>query len=458
MSQDNHSHEEHSSINKDDIPELGHVPADISPENLDFLKRLIDSFNTSTVKLRDAYAVLQEKVESLNLRLEETNQDLSKSLSEQERLSSYLNNILESLSSGVLVIDNSGIITLFNRGAEEITGITVDDAVNKHYREVMGSDISEELTPLWTLSTGEGHSQIEKSVISKSGKTTPVGCSISPLVNTSGETIGAVEIFMDMTRIKALEDELAWKEKLAALGQMAATMAHKIRNPLGGIAGFAGLLQLELQDSENGSRLVSKIIEGVNKLERIVTSLLSYTSQLKLEPHMVDLAKLMNDIISMEKVKSSSVQFSVKQPDGPVMVEIDMAQFKEAVLSIVCNAVEAIEDKGTVDVLAISGESDYSPLHPLTGCLLNTIRESSALVKSRNPIGLLLITDSGKEMSPQVQEQIFVPFYTMKENGIGLGLASALKIIEAHHGEIWIESKENSGTAVCIILPRMSMI
>ncbi|MFC1528641.1 nitrogen regulation protein NR(II) [Candidatus Latescibacterota bacterium] len=458
MAADEHSNETNQPLNTGDIPDLKQVPANIPPENLAFLKGLIDSFNVSTAKLKEAYTVLQKKVENLNLQLEETNRDLSVSLSEQERLSNYLTNILESLSSGVLVVDTSGTITLFNRGAEIITGIKVEDAIHSHYKEIMGSETPEELTPLWTLSTGEGYTQIEKNVISKAGKTIPVGCSISPLLNPSGDMVGAVEIFMDMTTIKALEDELAWKEKLAALGQMAATMAHKIRNPLGGIAGFAGLLQLDIEENENSKRLLGKIIEGVDKLERIVSSLLSYTSPLKLEPGMVNLAELVGGMADPLKEEYESLQFNIEEPEGAVMVEADAKQLREAVVSIVRNAVEAMEGKGTVEIIAIPGESEYNPPHSLTAQLVKTIRKTSEFIKSRKPGAILLITDSGMGMTPGVQKQLFVPFYTTKENGIGLGLASVRKIVEAHHGEIWIESVENAGTAVSVILPRTCMI
>jgi len=454
MAEKKRSHKTHQQITADTIPDLEKIPADIPPENIEFLKDLIDSFNTSTAKLRDAYAALQDKVENLNQELEESNRNLSVSLAEQERLSNYLTNILESLSSGVLVIDTKGVITLFNRGAEIITGVKVNSALNRQYREIMGADVPEELTPIRSLSSGEGLSQLEKNIISENGDVVPVGCSISPLVNSSGEVVGAVEIFMDMTRIKALEDELARKEKLAALGQMAATMAHKIRNPLGGIAGFAGLLDLEMNDSENGRRLVAKITEGVDKLDRIVTSMLSYTSQLRLEPRMVDLAELAGDCISEVQMDSTSLECSLSCPDGQVMVEVDPNEFKKAVLNIVRNAVEAVENKGFVKILVLSVYSQHEPSHTVAAHLLKTIKSSSKFRQSGLPGGMLLVTDSGKGIHQRAKEQLFVPFYTTKENGIGLGLASAQKIIEGHHGEIWIESEKNTGTSVGIVVSR----
>ena len=104
-------------------------------------------------------------------------------------------------------------------------------------------------------------------------------------------------------------------------------------------------------------------------------------------------------------------------------------------------------------IVIIPGTSDYKPSDSLTVRLLDEIRNLSSLMSSRIPSSILLITDFGQGMNSMVREQLFVPFYTTKENGIGLGLASTRKIIEAHHGEIWIESEENCGTAVGIVLP-----
>ncbi len=222
------------------------------------MRRLIESFNRSSADLQEAYGSLRGKFDRLNLRLEETNRSLSASLAEQERLSDYLTSILESLSSGVLVVNAGGMVTLFNRCAAEMTGIPVDEAVGKPYRWVMGDDLPDELTPIGTLATGRGVSQVERTLVGRNGEKIAVGYSISPLVNRRGDMTGAVEIFMDLRRIKALEDELSRMDKLAALGQMAAVMAHKIRNPLGGIVGFSGLLGIELDGNERGSRLVGR--------------------------------------------------------------------------------------------------------------------------------------------------------------------------------------------------------
>lgn len=454
---------EKKDIDLDGIPEISGVPTDITPETVDFLKELIESFNESAAGLKEAYLVLQDKFDKLNLQLEEANSELKRSLDEQERLSNYLTNILESLSSGVLVIDTDGLITLFNRGAEVITGINGDNAVNRSYREVMGTDTPEELTPLWVLINNEGRTQMEKTIVSKSGDNIPVGFSVSPLLNSSGELLGAVEIFMDLSRIKALEDELSRMDKLAALGQMSATMAHKVRNPLGGIVGYASLLDNILKKDDKLKHHVRKIIEGVEQINHIISSVLSYNSRLNLNPREIDMTERIDELIiilkqDLDEGDGSRIGFTVSQPSEPVTVEVDVEQFNLALLNIFWNAVEAIEGEGNIDIRIIPGQSRMSTSCTLSSELLGKMRKSSRLLKSRRPCSMILVTDSGAGMDEDTLKNLFVPFFTTKEKGIGLGLASARKIIDTHHGEIWIESTLNLGTAVGIILPSRSTV
>ncbi len=446
-----------------EIPSVSQVPADIAPEAVEFLKGLIDSFNQSAEGLQVAYKTLQEKFDKLNLQLEEANRDLKKSFDEQERLSNYLTNILESLSSGVLVVDKEGLITLFNRGAEIITGINLDEAIGKNYHEVMGSDTPEELTPFWVLSTGEGRSQMEKTVVSKNGDNIPVGFSISPLLSSAGKLLGAVEIFMDMSRIKALEDEISRMDKLAALGQMSATMAHKIRNPLGGVVGYAGLIDNTLDSKDKSKKHIRKIIKGVEKINHIIESVLAYNTELKLKPREVDLTERIDELIAcvkqeMDEDKSLRIGFSIIEPADPLSVEADADQLNSALLNIFRNSIEAIEGDGNIDVRIIPGKSQMNSSCPLTSELINKMRSSSRLLKSKRPCCIITITDSGIGMDGDTVKNLFVPFFTTKEKGIGLGLASAGKIIDAHHGEIWVESTLNYGTAVGIILPIKSTV
>ena len=438
-----------------EIPVADNVEHGVTIDHLAILRRLFESFNDSTDQLRHSYNVLQEKIEQLDLALEEKNRELSASLTEQERLSNYLTSILESLSSGVLAVDGTGTITLFNRGAENLTGVSEHDAIGSPYRTVMGEDIPDNLTPLPLLEGGEGLAEFEKRITAADGRRIPVGCSVSPLVTISGERIGAVEIFMDLSRIIHLEDELARRERLAMLGRMAATMAHKIRNPLGGIAGFAGLLGLEFKGNPGALRMVKKIEEGVFKLNRIITSLLEYSATRKLETRNIDPAMHIRELPVIGGSGAQTCEILIDEPLGQVTVEADHGQLEAALDAVISNAVDACADGGSVVCTMVNGDAGWTPDSLLDSRLMDRMWDASGLLAARMPCVVIVVSDNGIGMSAEELHNLFVPFYTTKENGIGLGLSHALKIVEAHNGELWIESEPGAGTSVAMVLPRL---
>ncbi len=429
---------------------------------LEAIEELIRGFNESTAKLQGAYASLQEKFERINLELEESNRELSASLAEKDKLSRYLTDILESLTSGVLVLNLSGKITLMNKRAEYIIDRNPLEVIGEDYFDIMGFETPVELTPIETLKTRKAI-EGEKTIQNANGRNIPVSFATSLVTDHEGDIIGVVESFRDISEVKRLEQEVSRMDTLAALGQMAATVAHEIRNPLGGIAGFANLLERDLEPDDNRRRLVKKIIEGVEQINLIISSVLSYNSKLNLNPREIDLTGSMDELLILLKQdlgesNGSKIGFTVSQPSEPVTVEVDVRHLNLALFNIFWNAIDAIEGEGNIDIRIIPGQSQMSPSCTLSSELLGKMRKSSRILKSRRPCSMILVTDSGAGMDEDTLKNLFVPFFTTKEKGIGLGLASARKIIDAHHGEIWIESTLNLGTAVGIILPSRSTV
>ena len=391
-------------------------------------------FEETTRKYREAYEQLEVQFESLNVKLEETNLELRNSLEEKDRVSNYLNDILESLSGGVLVVDPDGSIALFNQAAETITGYTEEQVLGRPYEEVIGLDAGREKSLLYTLDTGVGLSNQEKDLRRADGRSIPLGFSTSLVRQTEGPVLGAVEVFNDMTEVKQLEAELQRVHTLAALGEMAATVAHEIRNPLGGIAGFAALLErgLDAEDKDR-RRLVHKIIEGVARLNRIVSSLLTYTRPLRLNAHPVDLAELVEEAAAFLEIDlrrtREDIAINRRYPDNALVCSIDPEQFQQVVLNILQNATQAMPEGGNVDIDVYRG------------------------LEAGAEQAVLSIRDQGMGMDPEVQEKLFTPFFTTKEDGTGLGLVTSKKIVEAHGGSIRVESRPGSGTSFFVYLP-----
>ncbi len=411
----------------------------LSEREIDSFTESFASFNKITQSLQAAYRSLEEKFENLNQKLEETNRELRQSLAEKDRLSNYLNNILGSLTSGVLAIDPKKNITLFNRAAEEMLGYRSDEVLGKPYSEIMGKNLKDEYTAACVLDSRGSVVNQEKQLCAKGGRSIPVGYSISLLSDNEGGVLGAVEIFFDLTKLKKLEEEITRVKTLAALGEMAATIAHEVRNPLGGIAGFASLLDRDLPEGDDRKRLVKKIIQGVEILNRTVISLLNYTRAVKLNPSQVDFIKFVDEVVGYFNMdisqKSKNIVIQRNYPDRRLVCRLDTEQFRQVVLNLLYNAAQSMPNGGKIVFTVDQTES-----------------KDQAGVKEEKII--LEISDSGVGMDSQTQSKLFTPFFTTKENGTGLGLPTVKKIVEAHRGEINIQSELGKGTKVKVRLPK----
>ena len=390
-------------------------------------------FKETTRQYREAYEQLEAQFEFLNIKLEQTNLELRKSLEERDRVSNYLNNILESMSGGVLVVNLEGEIALFNQAAEEITGCSQEEVLGHPYEEAMGLDAGRENSVLHTLETGSNLTNCEKELRRLDGRDIPLGFSTSVVRDEAGRVLGAMEVFNDLTEVKQLEAEVQRVHTLAALGEMAATVAHEIRNPLGGIATFASLLGRGLEADDPRRRLVNKITEGVGRLNRIVSSLLTYTRPLRLNAHRVNLSELVEEATAFFEIdlgrNRQDIAIERIYPETGLICRVDPEQFQQVILNLLQNATQAMPEGGTLTIQTCEDAEDSSR-------------------------GVLCIRDTGIGMSPEVQEKLFTPFFTTKEDGTGLGLVTSKKIVEAHSGSIRVESDPGKGTCFFIFLPQ----
>ena len=388
-------------------------------------------FNETTRKYVQAYRQLEEQFEYLDAKLEETNNQLRQSLEEKDRVSKYLNNILESMSGGVLVLDLEGRITLFNQAAEEITGRSQEEVLGRRYEEVMGENADGGKSALYTLGSGTGLQTREKELKRSDGRTIPLGFSSSLVRDHNGEVLGALEAFNDLTEVKRLEAQVQRMHTLAALGEMAATVAHEIRNPLGGIASFANLLERDLDSGDPNRRLVGKITEGVARLNRIVSSLLSYTRPLNLNTRIADIREVVEEAAAFFEVDpegpSGDVVIERSYPETPQAVELDTEQVHQVVLNLLLNAAQAMPGGGVIRLEVLRG---------------GNAGETQIRVR-----------DEGPGIDAEAREKLFTPFFTTKEDGTGLGLVTSKKIVEAHGGRITLESNPGEGSCFTIALP-----
>ncbi len=398
------------------------------------------ALNGVTRHLRTAYRDLQEKFEDLNNKLLQANLELKQSLAQKQKISSYLNNILDNLTSGVVAIDLQGRIVLFNSAAEKILGYRAEEVVGKPYAEALGTVLEQNLGLHHFLTDERVCSDQEKRFRCHGGREIVVSFSAFLLKESEGGLMGAVEVFSELPRPEETREEMTRVKTLAALGEMAAVVAHEIKNPLGGIRGFAELLDRDTDEADPRKRSVRKIIEGVEALSAIVARLLDYTRPVELSPRKIEMAEFVDETVSFFQMDSSQLETGIRMirgyPQEKLYCELDAQQFRQILLNILHNAVQAMPDGGEIRIeLSRETAPRGLPEKPDRGSVI------------------LKVSDTGIGMSEETKKKIFTPFFTTKQGGTGLGLSTVKKIVEAHGGEIQLQSEPGKGTTVVMGLP-----
>ncbi len=403
-------------------------------------KESFETFNKIINNLQRQYLSLEKEYSEQGRRLEEINRQLRRTIRDNREMTFFLNSILTSLTSGVVAVDTSGTISHFNPAAERITGIQAARALGKKYNDVIAAKSGANCSALDTVLSGAEYDSEEKIFLGGSNEEIPVSVSTSRMLDDGGNCYGAVEIFFDLTKMKKLEAEVNRVQTLAALGEMAATVAHEVRNPLGGIGGFASLLRREVEDDEAKVRLVDKIIAGVESLNRTISALLDYTRRDQLNLRTVSLKRLIEDTAEYERADSESnggdIAISIHINGGDIDVTCDPHLMRQVLLNLLRNARESIPKAGKITLQAgIIAENDSSPLPP--------------------PGVWITVKDTGAGIREEFRDKIFRPFFSTKSDrrGSGLGLASVWKIMQSHGGKIAVDSEVGAGSVFTLYLP-----
>jgi PAS domain S-box-containing protein len=393
-------------------------------------------------QLDAAYQDLHHKIEDMNRQLEQTNLELREALAEKDRMSSYLAGILERLSDGVVAVDLRGRIAAFNLAAEKILGLKAEDALGKPYAEVFGGGVDEESSLPHLVKTSETCQGGKKRIERQDGEKITVSFFNALLKDTQGEVFGAMEVFSPWAESKEPLEDMARVKTLAAVGEMAAVVAHEIKNPLGGIRGFAELLDRDLEEGDPRKKSVAKIIQGVEALSKILATLLDQVKPVELDLKKVEMVGFIEEALKFFAMDPANQKPNIRTvknyPQEQLHCNLDAEQFRRTLLNLFHNAVQAMPNGGQMKIeLSRAGESSACP---------SPADEQKAVLE---------ISDTGIGMSSEVQKKIFTPFFTTKEGGTGLGLFTVKKIVEAHAGEIQLESRPGKGTTVRLILPML---
>jgi two-component system sensor histidine kinase PilS (NtrC family) len=354
------------------------------------------------------------------------------------QLETFNRNVIQSLDSGLLTVDLKGKINFLNRTAERI--------LSPHGKDIREISIYQ-LFPTLNQITGRmarnssesfsDYQRYETQFIDPEGRKIHLGFSISPLTGPEGSLIGHTLIFQDITRFKDMEEQMKRLDKMAAINQLAAGMAHEIRNPLTSLSGSIQMLKSELALEAHQERLMAIILRESERLNALITDFLLYAQPPKTNREVWNIRNLLEETLELfthSPEYHEGILIRTPSPFHEIQIPIDADQLKQVFWNLLRNAAQSMEERGVLTVL-LEKSADGIPQ------------------RSERDWMQLSISDTGKGIASHEKGKIFEPFYTTKDGGTGLGLSIVHKIVESHNGVIKVESEVGTGSTFTVLLP-----
>ncbi|MBI3804475.1 MAG: PAS domain S-box protein [Nitrospirae bacterium] len=368
---------------------------------------------------------------------------LSERLHEKEigfsNLRVFTEDIVQSVSSGLVTTNLDGRITSFNRSASEITGFSSAEAIGMAWWDLFEwSEIRNRYQEL--ASTGLPQ-RFDGEINTSKGERCLLGVTISSLRNEHGGQIGIIGTFQDLTQLRSLEEEMQKKERLATIGEMAAGMAHEIRNPLASLSGSIQVLKSELNLRNEHLKLMEIAVQEAGRLNSIITQFLLYAKPLPPRRRETDLHLLLSETVQLLQNNpeyNDRVSVVLEIAPRPLRISIDPDQIRQVFWNLSINAFQAMPEGG---ILTISTRQ----VKPKKG--RGSLQDQVEII----------FADTGEGIRKEDLPKIFYPFFTTKSSGSGLGLSIVHRIIEEHAGEIRVESSPQ-GTTFVVALSADEMI
>jgi signal transduction histidine kinase len=345
----------------------------------------------------------------------------------------FFRHIVSGMRNGVLAITRDARLVLINDEAYRIFGVDVRPGdVGQPVAAVLKDhpDVIRVLTSAFDLHVLPKRVEMR---LKPTGRV--IGYTIALVRDDAGAVIGAAMFFKDLTRVEQLEERERLRDRLAAVGEMAAVIAHEVKNPLAGIEVMAGLLRRKVPDSPEAQSVLTDIINEAKMANAIVQEVLDFVRPIRLQVEHTTVADAVQGAIQLAdtKARRGNVNVIVNLPDGLPQIQADQHQLTQVFTNLLMNAYEAMAGTGTVRITASREWLDDG-----------TDAGEAVLVQ---------LTDDGPGIAPEVAEKVFDPFFTTKPQGSGLGLAIVRKIIDAHDGRIDLRTALGEGTTIRVTLP-----
>ncbi|MDX6696234.1 MAG: hypothetical protein QOF02_3837 [Blastocatellia bacterium] len=428
-------------------PDASHIPELIRAGAHDFLPKpvtkdvLINAVSRGVEKKRlvDVKRRLEREIQSHAEHLEAR---IAARTTELAEAHNFLNAVLDSSTEyAIVVMDTESRITLFNRGAETMFGYRAAEIMNEPAERLVAKDESgaglEQLRRGWREAQEVGRSRVEIKLGRDDGSSFVASLVMTPIASKSDDrSLGSLCIIKDLTSerqsehaLRQMRARLAHNEKIAALGQAAAQVAHEIKNPLAGLSLYAGHLKNKVGDklADNEVILIDKIIETINHLSNIAEQVLNFARPVALTLQPIDLNRVLTDIVHLlePQIAANKVKVTLQLTEAGAVGTLDETSIRAALMNLSLNAIQAMPDGGELTITT------------------ETRRDKLAVS----------IKDTGVGMREEQLKNVFEPFYTTKSQGLGLGMPYARKVIEQLQGDIKLQSRQSQGTMVEVELP-----
>ncbi len=379
--------------------------------------------------------------------LKKKKKELIQKQEDYDQLETFNRTIIQSLDSGLLTIDLNGKINFFNRTAEKILNLDGEGSRDTSIYDLFPriNDVIEALHKRKEQEEAVHYQRYETLFTNFEGKKVHLGFSISPLTGPEDALIGHTLIFQDITRFKEMEEQMKRVDKMAAVGLLAAGMAHEVRNPLASLSGSIQMLKSELVLDKSQQHLMEIILRESERLNALITDFLLFAHPPQTHKKPWEISKLLEETIDLwvhSPAFHDGIQVIHPHPHEDIKAMIDSDQMKQAFWNLLINAAQAMSDGGEIRIQVEKGKNhlggkNFSWAFPSKG---------KEWIK-------ISIADSGGGIPPEEKEKIFEPFYTTKEGGTGLGLSIVHKIIENHNGVIKVESEVGKGSTFTLFIP-----
>jgi two-component system, NtrC family, sensor histidine kinase PilS len=377
-------------------------------------------------------------------------QQLQKKQVDLEQLEAFNEKIIQNIPSGLVTLNQFRQIITFNHAAEEITGYTFEQTYMKGIEDIFqgistAASAHSPVSPGIFLTSG-----FEMTFVRRDGRALWLGFSGASLKDGSNDEIGTILIFQDLTDFRDMQEHLKRIDRLAAVGRLAAGIAHEVRNPLASISGSIQVLQKSLRPDAADKRLMDIIIRESENLSSLISDFSQYARAETPGQERVVLKTAADEVIDLFKNSiECSPGVSIRQLIPPqITITANRQQIKQVLWNLILNAAQAMADRsGTITLTAAAVEHGCEPV---------ALKSSSPEPEAGDPVTdwvVLKIADEGCGIRKTEIDSIFDPFFTTKDAGSGLGLSIVYKIMQEHKGTIAVDSEEGKGAAFSVFFP-----